>query len=210
MGGASIQLDTADLGQLLSFEEICVDSAYDLSLVPFAPDVVLDCGAHVGLFSMLALHRFPKARLVAFEPNPRNAEQLRSHLLAYGTRAEVREVAVSVYSGESQFTSDQSNSGHLVDLPRGGWTVTVEDLPAFVAALGNARQLIKLDVEGEELRIIPALAPCLAVNAVIFFETHGAVHAWQLAVDILRRAGFVVTCLRDRGQYRDGIAVRTN
>src|SRR5947207_1883861 len=60
-----------DLGQLLSFEEIFVEKIYDLDLLPFVPEIVFDCGAHAGFFSLLASRRYAKAAVVVFEPAPK-------------------------------------------------------------------------------------------------------------------------------------------
>src|SRR5438034_9530102 len=46
-------IDTHDLGQLVSCEELLIEKTYDLSLVPFQPDVIVDCGSHIGLFSLI-------------------------------------------------------------------------------------------------------------------------------------------------------------
>src|SRR5690349_8657316 len=45
-------IDTHDLGHLVSCEELLIERTYDLSMVPFKPDVIVDCGCHIGLFSL--------------------------------------------------------------------------------------------------------------------------------------------------------------
>src|SRR5262245_40584855 len=49
--GGRVTVNIRDLGQLVSFEEIFVERTYDLSLVPFVPKHIFDCGAHVGYFT---------------------------------------------------------------------------------------------------------------------------------------------------------------
>src|SRR5262245_48570769 len=50
VAGAVAAVDTHDLGQLISCEEILIERTYDLALVPFKPEIIVDCGAHIGLF----------------------------------------------------------------------------------------------------------------------------------------------------------------
>ncbi|MGH7213707.1 MAG: hypothetical protein ACREIT_02945 [Tepidisphaeraceae bacterium] len=91
--GSSIELDPADLGHLVSFEEIVVDGAYDLGLVPFTPDLILDCGAHIGLFAVLATARFPGVSCEAFEPDARNASFVRRQFARNRMKIAAREGA---------------------------------------------------------------------------------------------------------------------
>src|SRR5437588_3344708 len=81
MGGDALAVDPADSGHTCVVEEFFVPPvAYDLSLIDFEPAAVIDCGAHIGVFTLLARRRFPDARFTAFEPNPRNVEWLRENL----------------------------------------------------------------------------------------------------------------------------------
>ena len=59
--------------------------------------------------------------------------------------------------------------------PKGRYTVQVVDLPAMLSQRRPERLLLKLDVEGEETHIIPALLDVLPREAAVFFETHGMV-----------------------------------
>src|SRR5206468_1743975 len=62
-GGEFALIDTRDLGELISCEEILIDRTYNLSMVPFRPDLIIDCGAHIGLFTLLAGLRYSSAEL---------------------------------------------------------------------------------------------------------------------------------------------------
>src|SRR4051812_31722330 len=65
-------------------------------------DVVLDVGAYVGFFTVLAGLANPRARVFAFEPMPDNVERLRAHVELNGLdRVEVVAAAVSAVDGEA-------------------------------------------------------------------------------------------------------------
>ena len=65
-------MDPKDISHMMVFEEIFVEKVYNLDLVLFKPDYIIDCGAHIGIFTTLAASRFPSAKVIAFEPNPDN------------------------------------------------------------------------------------------------------------------------------------------
>lgn len=210
LSGFRVEVDTSDLGQLISYDEVLRENVYDLDLLTFEPEVILDCGAHVGFFSMLALARFPKARLMAFEPNPQNAARLRRHLAPCSDRVEIYEAAVALQEGEGWFEKGESNTGRLGSGGGdAGWKVRLEDLPRMIAQQSGKAMLLKLDVEGEEINLMPEIAPRLSTPCAIFFETHDGQAAWDKVEAALRPYGFHVRCLRDRGVFREGFAART-
>ena len=210
LGGRSVRVNTADLGQLISFEEVLIEGTYDLELIPFVPDVVFDCGAHIGLFSALVLARFPATEVTMFEPNPRNVEFLRRQILGLKGKVNLVEAAVSIRSGTASFQAEYSNAGQMVDDPEtGSDTVTVVDIRSALPALAGKRVVIKIDVEGEEERIVPEIAPSLPRQCVLFFETHRGDSAWETVIRPLEAEGFAVRRTRTRGPYSDGYALRT-
>jgi FkbM family methyltransferase len=206
--GGFIRLDTSDIGQLVSYEEIMVDCCYDLNLIPFTPDLVLDCGAHIGLFTRLAAARYSGARLLAFEPHPGNCELLRPQFAELGGRATLHQAAVSVEEGERWFSANCSNTGRLGRPAEEGWRVRVSDLRQVIVSECTGSLLLKVDVEGEELRIIPAVASMLPKQCAVFFEIHHGDESWTAVTSSLKKAGFEIRLLRQRSAFRDGLAVR--
>jgi FkbM family methyltransferase len=67
-------------------------------------DCVLDVGANIGLFTLLAYSRCRPARLLAFEPSPVTCRVLRRNVALYGLPAEVHECGVGAEEGASLFT----------------------------------------------------------------------------------------------------------
>src|SRR5205814_7441900 len=102
-------INTHDLGELVSCDEVLVERIYDLSLVPFVPDLVVDCGSHIGLFSLIAGLKYPRAELIAYEPNPENFQLSRRQLDRFGSRIRLIEAAVSDQTGQSRFCALYSN-----------------------------------------------------------------------------------------------------
>lgn len=63
---------TDPVGFTAIFNDICARDAYRMKEVPFMPDVVIDIGANVGVFTSYARFIFPNAQIVSVEPDPEN------------------------------------------------------------------------------------------------------------------------------------------
>src|SRR5688572_29012340 len=79
--------------------------------------LVLDLGANVGMFGLHALTRHPGARVVAYEPEPRNAAQHRRlvELNGAGDRWRLVEACAGPRDGSVRFMAGQEAGSHIVD-----------------------------------------------------------------------------------------------
>lgn len=106
--------------------------------------IAFDVGANVGYFTLLMAKR--ASRVFAFEPNPRNAALLRTHLsVNHITNVEVIEAAVSDRSGFAHFHGEGA-TGHLSHTGHSVPTVTLDSYPT--------PDFIKMDIEEAETRAI--------------------------------------------------------
>jgi FkbM family methyltransferase len=210
--GLQLLIDPMDWSQTLIFDEIFVRETYDLRRLPFTPAIIIDCGAHIGMFSLLATAAFPSARLIAFEPNPKNVAAMRKQIDGNSLNFELIEAAVSTTEGHRSFVMPNSHSGKLADSGSSGavgFKVRLVDLGKFVERNPTQRLLLKIDVEGEEEAIFPALLPRLPTPCAIFFETHSGHSGWTSISRQLTTYGFSVEIINSRGLYTDGYACRT-
>ena len=212
LDGLTLRIDPSDLSHLVVTEEVLLDQVYPLIQVPFEPDVILDCGAHIGVFTLLALSRFPKARLVAFEPDPANYRLLEKQVTTNKLQVDLFHGAVSTRNGEAVFEAGRGCGGTLVaeaSATAKAITVKTWDLADYVQKLGCQRLLLKLDVEGAEEHVLPAIIDALPFECVIFLETHGGQESWQRLSTLLKHHSFTVAAIRRRELYTDGLAIRT-
>jgi FkbM family methyltransferase len=210
--GLAVCLDAAAMSDFVIYEEVFVDGIYDLSRVPFTPDVVIDCGAYHGFFSLLAAASFPGARCLAFEPNAGNFERLTHNVRHNGLAIDMRPSAVSTRDGSAMF-SGGGCGGHLSDDATGGAAVPVVDLGRVITDLRSDALLLKLDIEGEERQLLPALIAAVPHRCAIFFEWHHDRDAYNSIAALLSANGFDVTVTREnRAQagavYIDAFAQR--
>jgi len=162
-------------------------------------DVVLDIGAHIGLFSIfMAKLVGPTGRVFSFEPTPFTRQVLRQTVALNGCEEIVvirpEAVAGSCGNGILYDTGvDLSNANTLVEgLGRSPKSVPVQTttIDEFVAAHGLRVSCIKVDVEGAELDVLAGAAQTvLNVGPAMEIELHPAtlkrsgrtlVDAWNL------------------------------
>ena len=213
LGGLTLHLNPSDLSHLAVVDEIFLQKVYDLGRVPFAPDLIVDCGAHIGMFALVAAARFPKSKFVAFEPDPDNCDWLRRQIEENHLQVDVVEAAVSTSDGEVLFEAGQGCGSSLstASLPSANAIrVKAVDLADFLSRTNCRNLLLKLDVEGAEEKLLPKIVNVLPKNVFLFFETHGGKQSWDRLSRILEEHGFVTEITRARGIYTDGIAVRSS
>ena len=204
--GLQVNIAPNDWSQTVIYEEIFIDDAYDLSIVGFKPDQIVDCGGHIGLFSLLASATFPTSKLTVFEPNPENYQLICEHFRQNGINAACQRVAVGAENRKAFLAIKNSHSAVLSS--EAGVETDVIDLTEFISQLGPCGLLLKLDIEGEEKSLWSDLIPQLPQQTVVFFETHHGNDGWMCAENNFVDHGFEVTKQVDRGEFCDGVAVR--
>ena len=169
----------------LIVREIWEDQIYPLGDLQFGPDdVVLDIGAQIGSFSLLAASR--GARVIAFEPCPMNLFMLRANVKRNGLedRIEVRPMAVSSPGTEQlRLYQTYTNLGGHSSYGWIGPPVDV-DCTSLDVVLREVRgvRVIKVDAEGAEAAIFfGAGAKALENVERAFAEVidHPAITKWQ-------------------------------
>ncbi len=125
-----------------------------------AGDVVVDCGAYVGGFSLSAARL--AAQVHAFEPDSANARCARRNLHPL-PNATVEECGLYSHSGEMVFNLSANSVEHSLLLPDDGIVVqerriTVVSLADHLRSQGIGRlDFLKLEAEGVELEVFAGL-----------------------------------------------------
>jgi FkbM family methyltransferase len=134
-----------------------------------AGDIVLDCGANVGVYTRIALD-VGAAKVVAIEPAPENVRVLRKNFEREVAEGRVLVYSKGVWDKEDMLpmTIDPSNSAaDSFVLPRGKGAkvqmLSVTTIDKIVAELGLERvDFIKFDIEGAERRALAGARATLA------------------------------------------------
>jgi FkbM family methyltransferase len=132
-------------------------------------EVIFDIGAAEGIYALAAKCLRPGAKVVAIEPFPPRQKDLRRNVEANGYDIVCLDLAVSNFTGQADFFSDDQRSimGRL-EAPFELWrnptreVVRVTTLAAIARGQGLSRiDLIKLDVEGGEAAALEGLGALL-------------------------------------------------
>jgi FkbM family methyltransferase len=123
--------------------------------------VVLDIGANIGLFSAYAARRCPRGTVHAFEPGETNLAHLRRNL-TLNDLTNVRVNAMGLYDRTGtlvfNFTADNPAGSFITDTDVSAGTaetVQVSTLDDWAREADLDRlDLVKMDVEGSELRVL--------------------------------------------------------
>ena len=129
------------------------------------PSVFIDIGANVGLYSLhAALTSVPGGTIIAIEPNPVLVERFRFNLKSAYDNGRVAEdvsvtmipVALSDHEGEAVLAAHGGEGGSRLGSSPSGQRVRVRTLLTLLREQNIARiDLMKIDVEGHEDRILP-------------------------------------------------------
>jgi FkbM family methyltransferase len=125
----------------------CLDCAGDVSLI-------VDCGANVGYTSVYLLNRFPKAYVIAVEPDPETFAILKANLTPYPGRYRAICSAVWSHSAGLVFSgqpgAEWSQSVRLAHDSEPS-NVKAIDIGTLLEESGAERiSILKIDIEGAE------------------------------------------------------------
>jgi FkbM family methyltransferase len=207
--GLRIALGGAHPGYALGTSEPVLQAALVELLRP--GDVFYDLGANVGFFTILGARLVgPKGHVVAFEPDPRNAATLRANVAANGfENVVVSERAVSEQPGTMRFVVGDSTTSHLLrenEAVADSTLVSVTSLDEFIGAGAPAPTMLKLDIEGEEVRALRGGAGLLrAGRPTVICEVHGTEAAVR---EMLGAAGYEVTVLESGEAWNPHLLAR--
>ncbi|MEP7305892.1 MAG: FkbM family methyltransferase [Acidobacteriota bacterium] len=208
--GLSLHLDPADVSHLVIAEEFIVANVYRLGMLQFQPEAVLDCGAHIGMFTLQAAGHFPGVRMMSFEPDESNLHWLRRQVDDNGLMVDVVPSAVTITTGEAWFAPSSSCGGALAtrSIQADSVVVSTVRLADVISRLNVQRLLLKIDIEGEEVALLPDIVGVLPRTCAIFLETHHGESGWREAASLLEDNAFVTSVIRQRGLFTDGSAIR--
>lgn len=155
-----------------------------------AEPAVIDGGANMGLFTLATLRDHPRARVIAFEPDPSIAALLRENLEANGAaHVTVVVAALGANEGTARFARDGRAGGALGE---GDLEVRVVRLSQYVE---RTVDFLKLNIEGAELEVLGELEQAGRLRDVraMVIEYHGwyaGPPALPALLQVLGRNGF--------------------
>lgn len=149
--------------------QIFLQQIYATTLPTERPRII-DVGGHVGLASLYFGLRYPEARITSVEMDPDLCAMLESNLSTFGlTNVAVRCAAAWVHGHGVSYIKSGDDSGHI-DPDAGGARAPSLRVADLIQA--EPVDLLKLDVEGAELEIIPDCKDALPHVSNLIVEVH--------------------------------------
>jgi FkbM family methyltransferase len=203
-----VEVSGADITHLWVADEVLIERVYQLDAVPFTPDLVLDLGANIGLFTLLAAQRWPRASLVCVEPHPTTFSFLCDNLALNHVNAAKLQCAVDAEAG-AKFMENDGAVFQTLSARETATRVMTLRLDSLIPRQRRLKLLIKMDIEGSEVAVLDQLQATLPDETFVFLELHHGdeslrwIHAWA------SRNQFEFHEVRRRGEAIDGTLVRS-
>jgi FkbM family methyltransferase len=168
---------------------------------PKEGDIVIDIGAHIGLYTIISSKRVgAQGKVVAIEADPENFEMLNSNIklnqltnvipLNYAAFSKETKIKLYLPSGESGFTKYNTIMPNWINTQEKFVEVNANTLD-YLLQLNKIRQeevnWIKIDVEGAEFEVLKGATDVLSKSkdVAILMELHGPPHIYRPKVEEL-------------------------
>jgi len=186
VGTVKIRFNSTDE---LTFQQVFLNKEYDIShlrqhqrisetyhklLAAERLPIIIDAGANVGAASIWFAAQFPRARVLALEPDPGNAAMCRINTERFNN-IKVVEGAIGSVPGLVSLTTNPLNEAWAVQTIRGEvGHILVRTIPGLVYDEGKSAKLfiVKIDIEGFEKDLFEANTDWVQETAAIFVEPH--------------------------------------
>ena len=138
-------------------------------------EILLDIGANLGMYSVLAAKTTDKISCYAFEPVTENQELLQKNIVLNKLKGRIKLVksAVSEKDGTALIHLSEKLTGtHSLSVDRGGGTRKIKtvSVDSYCRKHNLSPDLIKIDVEGHEASVFKGMQEVVQSKPTIFME----------------------------------------
>ena len=169
-----LRIDTSDF---CAYRDVLIfkSKSYDPGIPNFSPDTIVDAGAHIGMASVLFALRYPRARIIAIEPEPSNFAALVRNTAPFKT---ITPIQAALWRDDGEVTLGPSSAhpkGAFQIVENGSQRVRAIKMDTLIRETGIASiDLLKVDIEGAEIEVFESCHWIRNVR-VIAIELHDRV-----------------------------------
>ena len=181
------------------YEDIFVNHVYDFEAERSDP-LILDCGSNIGMSLLYFKHKYPKARIIGFEPDPTILDYLQENIARnHLTDVQVVNAALASNPGTITLNSDGGAASHLSDYkPEDDAEWTTFEVPCVRLSdyLTEPVDFMKMNIEGAEYEVLSECEPRIGQIREMNIEYHrlpGVPCTLNDILELLHRNGFMYT-----------------
>jgi FkbM family methyltransferase len=185
------------------------DDPYGLEQLPTALSSVVDVGANIGFFSLLAKHRFPRATIHAYEPNAQLQPMVRHNTEVLGVV--LHQEGIGGKAGFADLVTDGNTLTSTTTEKETG-DILIVPLSVAVQRAGGVIDLLKMDCEGAEWQTFGDEAGwrCVKHLAMEYHLVPGTERTLPNLVAKLNGLGFAIQQLREASNPLVGLIHAVN
>ncbi len=183
---------TDSLGHTILYEEIFREQVYRFSTQSEAP-LIIDCGANVGMSVLYFKWLYPKARIIALEPDPEIFTTLMKNIRTYNL-TDITPLQYAAWDRKTRlfFEQDGGVGGRITS--RKNTVKKIEIQAIRLSELINTNvDLLKIDIEGSEFAVLKDCEKKLGKVEHLFVEYHShrmRPQSLDVILKIFKNAGF--------------------
>lgn len=190
LGNSLSYTDSASTGFIIS--ELFSKEIYKFNSDSASP-YIIDCGANIGLGIIYFKQLFPKAEIVAFEPDELVFKALQNNMDAYALK-DIKLVKKALWNEETKlsFISEGADAGRVSNTKESERIVSV-DTVRLKSYLNKPVDFLKIDIEGAETTVLKDCKEQLSNVKKIFVEYHSFANQKQELpelIQLLTESGF--------------------
>lgn len=194
LGDASRWFWFTDPSELIALEEIFIDGEYAAPDYVVDPAVIVDLGANVGQAALWYRSRFPNARMLCVEPDPRTFATLTRNL-GRDPLVTLRNVAIAPQDGPIEIERTPTHGSWSTRVVERAGATTEQIAGVSLQTLLDEHDIprvdvLKVDIEGLEHEALGHSA-ALRRASIVIGEIHASLLALPIAdaLDDMRRSG---------------------
>jgi FkbM family methyltransferase len=174
------------------------DEIFNSEIYKFTCDhdrpLIIDCGANIGLSIIYFKQLFPKAKILAFEPDRKAIASLRFNIESFGF-SDVQVLERAVWNEETtlEFLAEGADGGRIVAIENQNFSKHIVETVRLRDYLQEQVDFLKIDIEGAETEVILDCRDLLKNIRNLFIEYHSFVERPQtlhVITSVLAEAGF--------------------